>query len=677
MSDQSPSQTNAVTVVIRSCGERTSEFCQHLVEQQVSSQHVHLIEIAPFSDALVRTFEIGLDAGRAWTAAVDADVLVHPHAISTLMKAAERIDPRVFEFQANIFDKLFQGPRSGGIHLYRTELLAKALPYAQRREVVHRPEFHVIQQMETRGYPQQLFDFVVGLHDFEQYLCDYYRKGFVHAQKHADLLTFLEPMWSRLAVTDIDFQFVLTGMRAGLAAGGVATTNKQHFDGMGNEIEHEKTPITAAEFDSLSVENELAQLEPAREFVEWSNQVSRHSGVPTIITRFEAESIAKVDVLFLGNDASRSGAPTSLLRLLRWFKEFSRYRVGAVLMKGGPLLEQYHEVAQTWVWKQSFSDDPVATELLPADACEVTTCLEIKRVVEVAQPALLIANTTAAFKILPELPGEIPALGIIRELDRAIEQSIGVDRLQIGVSRCKQFLAVSQAVREQLIERQGVPAEMIRVVPGCLPVKQIPDKNLQRQRLRELLDLHPEAKLIIGVGTIHFEKGVDLFVELCAKLNAKSQLPTIHCAWFGEAIPEHDYMSKTDRQVSSLGVESLIHFPGVSDDIANLMAGADLFALTSRSDSCPLVVMESALAGVPVACFAGAGGAVELIRQNAGIVAPYLDVEVLAAQIADALQDERKLANWAQNARDIVKERHDIAKVGPQFEASFAEYIGR
>lgn len=263
-----------VTVVIRSAAERTVDLCRSLLLQQLPAEHLHCIQESPFSRAVTRTFELGLEANLPWTAAVDADVFVRPNAITQLVDAAEQAGPDVFEAQSDFFDKLFQGPRSGGIHLYRTSMLDQALEFSRREEVTHRPEFHVIQQMIGAGYRQQLFDFLIGIHDFDQYRRDYYRKGFVHAQKHASVLDFLEPMWQRHSEFDLDFKATLIGMAAGREAGGIAKTDIRAFDDSvtAQLAEHgltEKPAINQSEHQSVDIEQQLANLETAPEFLEW------------------------------------------------------------------------------------------------------------------------------------------------------------------------------------------------------------------------------------------------------------------------------------------------------------------------------------------------------------------------------------------------------------------------
>ena len=91
----------------------------------------------------------------------------------------------------------------------------------------------------------------------------------------------------------------------------------------------------------------------------------------------------------------------------------------------------------------------------------------------------------------------------------------------------------------------------------------------------------------------------------------------------------------------------------------------DVFALTSREDPFPLVMLEAAAAGVPLVCFAGGGGAPEFVQPDAGHVAAYLDVAGMAAAVSDLLEREEERQRMGQIAAERVRKRHTVDQAGP------------
>ncbi len=208
---------NNLTVIIRSVHERTESACYNLIlEQGVSAEQIFIIHETPFSSALHKAYTIGIDQGKKWTMCVDADVLLRPGIISQIVQLADKMPEHVFETQGMILDYLFGGPKEGGIHLYRTNLLTQAIRFTNEAEFKHRPENHILLKMKAEGHPFQRLNLVVGLHDFEQFYKDIFRKCFVHSYKHTKFIALLLPYWKSRADHSKDFIIARKGLIAGL-----------------------------------------------------------------------------------------------------------------------------------------------------------------------------------------------------------------------------------------------------------------------------------------------------------------------------------------------------------------------------------------------------------------------------------------------------------------------------
>ena len=208
-----------VAVVIRTCGERTLEICKQLVEEQVEHKNIVVINEIPFSKAVRKTFEIGLDYHLPWTLAIDADVLIAKNAIREVIKAAHDYDQKTFKFTGRVCDKLFLKPRAGGIHLYRSCHLEAALKIFPTEEFI-RPETQIADMLQQKGNLSNPFlGVMVGIHDYEQWYRDIYRKAFVHANKHGNsYVTGFLRNWSKRMNEDNDYKVALVGLCHGIAA---------------------------------------------------------------------------------------------------------------------------------------------------------------------------------------------------------------------------------------------------------------------------------------------------------------------------------------------------------------------------------------------------------------------------------------------------------------------------
>lgn len=218
-----------ITVVIRSSNERTIQSCLGLVKRQIPENQVFEVNERPFSKAVKKTFEIGIREGKKWTLAIDADILVKDHAISEMISSFSKLDNSYYVYQGYIFDKFYQKFRRGGPHLYRTSLLKKAINLIPKEGTSLRPESATYLKMKELGYHYFYDTKWFGLHDFEQYYEDIYRKFFLHAKKHQHQAPSFLETWKNEILEDKDVVYALKGLSDGLIFEGITYVDTDFF----------------------------------------------------------------------------------------------------------------------------------------------------------------------------------------------------------------------------------------------------------------------------------------------------------------------------------------------------------------------------------------------------------------------------------------------------------------
>ncbi len=209
-----------VKCIIRAVGERTINTCANLLESQIDTGQIVTVGNTPFPETLAASFRAGIAGGKKWTLCIDADVLPFPGSISALVQEAEAMDESVLEVQALVFDRFFGGWRPAGVHLYRTCHLPIALELLKDLQDEIRPETSLLEKMAEIGYTWRQSAIEFGLHDFEQSPQDIYRKCFIHAFKHVDLIPRMLSYWRTRAQNHEDFVSALEGLAAGIAFNG-------------------------------------------------------------------------------------------------------------------------------------------------------------------------------------------------------------------------------------------------------------------------------------------------------------------------------------------------------------------------------------------------------------------------------------------------------------------------
>jgi glycosyltransferase involved in cell wall biosynthesis len=124
------------------------------------------------------------------------------------------------------------------------------------------------------------------------------------------------------------------------------------------------------------------------------------------------------------------------------------------------------------------------------------------------------------------------------------------------------------------------------------------------------------------------------------------------------------------RRATELGVAARFYLLGLRSDIANVLAGADLFVLPSLSEGVPLALLEAMLAGRPV--IASAVGEVPAVLDggSAGSLVPPGDAAALAQAISHHLDDPASAGTRAAAGRSR-------ATAAYSFDAMVTAYLER
>jgi glycosyltransferase involved in cell wall biosynthesis len=367
-------------------------------------------------------------------------------------------------------------------------------------------------------------------------------------------------------------------------------------------------------------------------------------------------------ILFVSHDATRTGAPKALLHFLHWFKSNGRRPFSVLLGGGGELTVEFEQVACTWPMNVSrWGPERLRTKFLVASGvgkwAHSAEAKEVQKFAARSSPALVYVNSIASARALDLLSPRVPVLTHVHELESffRVQPETALSGL---LKHTRQFIAGSDAVKENLLCRHGVPAERVETVHESVPVGEIQAERSREQVLQELR-IPNDAHLVIGSGTEDWRKGIDLFVLLAREICRKRA--DVYFAWMGGAD-----LWRLEHDIRLAGLVERVRLTGAVVKYLDYLAAADVFALTSREDPYPLVCLEAAALGKPLVCFANAGGMPELVKGDCGFVVPYLDVAAMAERVIGLLEVSECRLKMGVVARSKILEHHDITVSGPR-----------
>ena len=213
--------------------------------------------------------------------------------------------------------------------------------------------------------------------------------------------------------------------------------------------------------------------------------------------------------------------------------------------------------------------------------------------------------------------------------------------MRLAVQFSSATVAVSGMLSQSIARDLWIRPSRIATIPNGVR----PPLSTEPSRLRDELGLRPDDHLVVAVGNLYPVKGHAVLVDALALLAGR--FPRLHVAIAGRGELEAALHGRAEQ----LGVRDRLHLLGLRSDIANVLAGADLFVLPSLSEGVPLALLEAMLAGKPV--IASAVGEVPTVLDggNAGALVPPSDAAALAAAMDDVLSHparERALGAAAQ-----------------------------
>jgi glycosyltransferase involved in cell wall biosynthesis len=244
-----------------------------------------------------------------------------------------------------------------------------------------------------------------------------------------------------------------------------------------------------------------------------------------------------------------------------------------------------------------------------------------------------------------------------------------INRLTIGID--DKVVAVCKPAKQAEISRSKVDPDKVIVIPNCVDVDLVRPPGINsRNRVREGLGIGDSEKMLLTIGRLHPQKGINYLLD---SLSSMLQLSThgIRLVIVGEGELEE----KLKRQTQEQGLAEHVIFTGRRQDIPELLTAADLFVLASLWEGLPLVVLEAMAAELPIVATDVGGTAEAIIDGTSGLLVPPANSEKLAEKILTLLNDESLGQTLARNGLVKVKEEFSASSVAERFENLYLKLL--
>lgn len=231
-------------------------------------------------------------------------------------------------------------------------------------------------------------------------------------------------------------------------------------------------------------------------------------------------------------------------------------------------------------------------------------------------------------------------------------------------SRLDAFLAISQAVRDNILATHSIRKRRVKVVNLGLDFDRFDPARVDRDAVRREWGVGRDVPVIGLVGRIDPAKGQETFIRAAAGLlkNVRSREAKIRFVIVGRETNGLNgaFLETLRGMVVQLQLESSVIFTGYHEDVAQVMGALDILVMPSRQEAFGLVAIEAMAMGCPVILSRG-GSADEIAGLNqeyARLVAPE-DAFDLQRQIRALLQDPEGRRALGMRGREHVRKSYD------------------
>ncbi len=230
---------------------------------------------------------------------------------------------------------------------------------------------------------------------------------------------------------------------------------------------------------------------------------------------------------------------------------------------------------------------------------------------------------------------------------RRVANHVLFDRLADEVNAVCGFSATSLSARD------GFRRARIEVIENGVDLsryRQVRDQSTAKARLGLVAD----RRYIVTVARFHAVKDHRTLLQAFAHVAAGIRDVDLLLVGDGPLRGELEQLAR------SLGLADRIRFLGVRDDVADILAVADVFALTSVSEAASITLLEAMASQVPVVV-TEVGGNPEIVRHGIdGLLAPRGDASAIAAAIVTLLEAPDTARALTRSAADRVATRYTL-----------------
>jgi len=233
-------------------------------------------------------------------------------------------------------------------------------------------------------------------------------------------------------------------------------------------------------------------------------------------------------------------------------------------------------------------------------------------------------------------------------------------------------IAVSDSVRQSVMERLNLPAERVHTIPNWIDAERF--RPIEREAARSMFQF--KSNLVIAcIGQITAAKGQEEFVRAANRVANMRQ--DVEFVIAGEESEQGTpFTNHLKSLADSMGLARRLKFLGYVYHMRELLSAVDVVVVPSWDEGFSLVTIE-AMAARRAVVASNVGGISEIIKDGVnGVLFPVRDARALADKILWTIWDAPQRERLATEAQRDVQSRFSRDTMIDRIESLYLNVLG-
>ena len=236
---------------------------------------------------------------------------------------------------------------------------------------------------------------------------------------------------------------------------------------------------------------------------------------------------------------------------------------------------------------------------------------------------------------------------------------------KFSIEKSDHITAVSQYLKDETVRAFGCAGCDVQVIPNFVDPA-VYDRERWRHELRD--SLPAGHKIVMHTSNFRPVKCVRDVVRIFARVRAAMPSTLV-------MVGDGPDRGVAEEEARALGIDKDVRFLGRIENVAPLLASADLFLLPSQTESFGLSALEALASGAPVIA-SNVGGLGEVIQNGeTGYLLPFGDTAAMGDAAVGLLSDRKRWTTMSDAAQRDARARFSIDAIVEQYQMLYRSAV--